>query len=312
MSDSSELELGAQRRLVVLALSAAIGAISTAAIAIRLAAPLDSALIAAGRVTITCLALLLLTSRKTLAAARLLVRARAAAGLTVLAGLCLAVHFAAWIASLSLTSVVRSVALVSTTPLFAGLLARALGDRAPWQLYLGSLVAIGGTLIMVEPGGGGEGSSYLGDALALLGAVAAAIYLALGRAVPRRCDEELPLEGYFVLVNAVAGLALWIFAGVRGLDVQPPGVEVSCYLALLWLGLVPGIFGHGALNWAVRRIPVHTVSLAVLLEPLGSALLAWPILAEVPTPREAIGALGLILGVVVGIPRGSSEEAGEG
>ena len=60
-----------------------------------------------------------------------------AAKLTLLAGLCLATHFAAWIASLWLTSVVRSVALVSTQPLWAALLARALGHAEEHLGFVG-------------------------------------------------------------------------------------------------------------------------------------------------------------------------------
>ncbi|HLT40021.1 MAG TPA: EamA family transporter, partial [Enhygromyxa sp.] len=59
------------------------------------------------------------------------------------------------------------------------------------------------------------------------------------------------------------------------------------------------------LNWAVRRVPVHTVSLAVLLEPAGAALIAWALLGEGVGLREAVGAGVLLVGVAVGLPRRS-------
>ena len=202
-----------------------------------------------------------------------------------------------------LTSVVRSVALVSTQPLFAGLLGRMLGDRAPPRLYLGTVVAVVGTLVMVEPGGEAAlPNQWLGDALALSGAVTAAVYLAIGRRVHQRLGDALPVAGYFVCVNLVAAIALWLFVLGRGASLVPDGVLWSDYAAIVWLGLVPGIVGHGLLNWAVRRVPVHTVSLAVLLEPAGAALFAWLLLAEVPVAREGLGALLLIAGVALGLP----------
>lgn len=298
---------GQASELVPVGLGVAVLAISSAAPVIRLAAPLGPEVIACLRVSVSAVVLALVTHRASARALRLLVGSRREALWTILAGLCLAAHFGAWIASLSMTTVVRSVALVSTQPLFAGLFARALGDRAPPRLYLGSAVAIAGTLIMIvtlEPQTSSATSqAWLGDLLALSGAVTAAMYLAIGRKVHANLGDVLPVEGYFVCVNLVAASALWIFALARGAELAPIGVEQSDYLAVLWLGLLPGIVGHGLLNWAVRRVPVHVVSLAALLEPAGAAVLAWLLLAEVPVARELLGAALLIAGVALGLPR---------
>ena len=66
---------------------------------------------------------------------------------------------------------------------------------------------------------------------------------------------------------------------------------------VLYLGLVPGVVGHGLLNWSVRRLPVHVVSLLVLLEPVGAGALAWLLLDEVPTVHEGVGAVVLLVGI---------------
>lgn len=289
---------------VVAGLGVAVLAISTAAAVIKLAQPLPPVVVACLRVSVTALGMALLGGKGTARAVRALLGSPREAWLTVLAGLCVAAHFAAWIASLSLTSVVRSVALVSTQPLWAGLLARALGDQAPARLYLGTLIAIAGTLLMVEPGQFGAGAqAWLGDGLALSGAVTAAMYLALGRRVHARLGDDLPLYGYLTCVNLVAAVALAGLALALGSSFAPAGVGASDYLATLYLGLIPGIVGHGLLNWAVRKIPVHTVSLAILLEPAGSALVAFVLLGEAVGVREAVGAAVLLGGVAVGLPR---------
>jgi drug/metabolite transporter (DMT)-like permease len=288
---------------VPVGLAIAVLAIASSAAVIRLAHPLGPEVVACLRVTVTALGLWLVTWRATGTSLRLLAGSSQAATLTILAGLCLAAHFGAWIASLSLTSVVRSVALVSTQPLFAGLFARALGDRAPPRLYVGTAIAVVGTLVMVDPGTESViETAWIGDLLALSGAVTAAAYLAIGRRVHQQLGDELPVEGYFVSVNLVAAAALWLWVLAVGAELGPIGVEWGDYVAILWVGLVPGIVGHGLLNWAVRRVPVHTVSLAVLLEPAGAALFAWLLLAEVPALREGVGALLLIGGVALGLP----------
>jgi drug/metabolite transporter (DMT)-like permease len=110
------------------ALAVSVLAISSAAAVIRLADPLGPEVVACLRVTVTALGLWLVTSRASAKSLRLLAGSGRAAMLTILAGLCLAAHFGAWIASLSLTSVVRSVALVSTAAVRRTVRARAGGS----------------------------------------------------------------------------------------------------------------------------------------------------------------------------------------
>jgi drug/metabolite transporter (DMT)-like permease len=288
------------RRLLVLALLTAVIAISSAGPVVRVAEPLPAGVIAALRVSITGVLLLVFSLRSTRDVLRKCV-AEPELGLRVLAAAAmLALHFGAWITSLTMTSVVRSVALVSTQPIFAGLIDRFFGDRPAPTLYLGTAVAVAGTVVMtVGAPDALAGGAWQGDALALLGALAAAIYLSVGRSV----SERLPLRGYFVSVNLVAAALLAGYALALGVDWQPAAATNIDYLSVLYLGVVPGIVGHGLLNWAVRRIPVHVVSLAVLLEPVGAGIIAWVALGERVSPVEAAGALLLLGGVAVGLPR---------
>lgn len=294
------------RRLLVPALGAAVLAISSAGPVVRLAQPLEPGVIAAVRVMLTGLVLAALSPSSTREAITKCLRDRALLGRVVLAALMLGLHFGTWITSLTMTTVVRSVALVSTQPIFAGFLGRMLGDRAPPRLYLGALVAIGGTVVMtLEAAVGPAGNmGLIGDMLALCGAITAAIYLAVGRSV----SDRIPLTGYFVLVNLLAGSFLALYAVAIGVDWNAPAATQNDWLAVLYLGLVPGIIGHGLMNWAVRRVPVHVVSLAVLLEPVGAGVIAWVALGEGVSALEAMGAAILVGGVALGLPRRESEE----
>jgi drug/metabolite transporter (DMT)-like permease len=195
---------------------------------------------------------------------------------------------------------VVSVALVSTQPIFAALLGRALGDRAGAGVYVGGAVAIVGSTLMVGSAAAAtHPSSVTGAALALAGAVTAAIYLLVGRGL----RETLPLHGYFGLVNCVAGAFLGLGVTLSGVPIAPAGATASDYLAVIYLGLVPGVLGHGLINWAVRRVPVHIVSLATVLEPVGATALAWLVLREAPSVREALGGAVLLVGVSFGLKR---------
>jgi len=285
--------MGASTR-VVAALALGVAAVASAATVILLASPLPPLHIAAGRVTVTAVVLLLL-GRRELRSLLEAMRERPALGWRTLgAGTLLAVHFGAWIASLGLTSVLRSMALVALQPVFAGLLGRVLGDRvSPW-LYAGAAVSLAGSIVLVGGTSALEGGTLGGDALALLGGASAAAYLAFGRSV----RSAVPLRAYLGGVHGVAAVLLLPLAWI----VQPigEGVDAGSWFAVLYLGLVPGVIGHGLFNWVVRQVPIDRVALAILLEPAAATLLAWAVLDRTVTGSEILGASIVLLGVGVG------------
>jgi len=81
-------------------------------------------------------------------------------------------------------------------------------------------------------------------------------------------------------------------AGVAG---QPARV----YLWLLLLALVPQLLGHSTFNWALRYLSAAYVSITLLGEPIGSALLAYFLLGEVPSVMMAFGAILILFGIWV-------------
>ena len=276
---------------------AAVLAISTAAIAIRLADALPPVWIAGVRLAVTGSVLLPFCLREWPGLISTLREDRGVLGRTVIAAACLALHFATWMASLTLTSVVTSVALVATQPLFAAGLGRVLGDRVPRNAYFGAAIAIVGGYLM----SGSEVGSPIGAGLALAGAFFAAAYLAVGRAFRQR----VPLAAYFVLVNLLASAMLLAWGAATTPVVE--GAWSQAFAYVLYLGLVPGIIGHGLLNYAVRHIELHIVSLLVLLEPIGAGLLAWWWLGEAPATAEVLGGAVILAGVAVGARRGGDE-----
>lgn len=282
-------------------LLSAVAAISSAALVILLADPLDPTVIAAGRVAVTGVALTILAGRGAAPVWRAAIDDRAVRDRMVLASALLALHFGAWIASLTMTTVVRSVTLVATQPLLAGVVGRLLGDRAPWTLFAGGAVAVGGTALMVVGDGTGAEAlaPNLGDGLALLAAAAAAGYLAVGRSL----RERLPLSGYLGAVHLLAAVMLVAYGLATQITWVPPSASGADLLAVLYLGLVPGVVGHGLLNWAVRYLPVHVVSLAIVLEPIGAAALAVLVLGRHVTTLEVAGAAIVLSAVAIGVRR---------
>jgi drug/metabolite transporter (DMT)-like permease len=236
--------------------------------------------------------------------------------LALLAGFVLAVHFASWITSLEMTSVASSVVLVTTTPLWVALLAPIfLGEKTSWIAYLGMGIALlGGVVISlsdvcsIQAGGlacDGIGSlgvkTLLGDLLALLGAVAAAIYLMIGRSLRRK----ISLTTYVFLVFSASGVFLTL--AMLAVDGIPPVYPKEVYLWLFLLAVVPQLIGHSIFNWSLKYLPTGYVAVNLLGEPVGTIILAYFFLNESPPISKLFGAILILAGIVLSAFRKTSQ-----
>jgi drug/metabolite transporter (DMT)-like permease len=288
-------------RRALLVLTVALVAVSGAAIFVRLAdAP--GLVVAAWRMLIAALILL----PWTLQALRRTRLRREHRWPTLLAGSLLAIHFATWISSLSYTSVAASVALVSTTPMWVVLLAWIFLRRVPTlSVLFGVLLAVAGGAVIAfgdfSTVGtvGAERHALLGDALAVVGAIAMAGYLLLGRSVQR---QGLPLPAFVGVAYSVAALLLLPLPALAGwayLDYTP-----TTFLYLGLLAIVPQLIGHTGIQYAMAHLEPIRVSTAVLMEPIGAGLFAWLLFSEVPGGVTLLGGAMLLVGVFITVRTG--------
>jgi drug/metabolite transporter (DMT)-like permease len=272
----------------------AILAISTGAPFARWASPAPALAIAAVRVTAAAI-LFGVVGRRELAQLRTLARRDRA--LVALSGALLAVHFGAWIASLSYTSTAASVALVCTNPVFAALFGIVLGDRPRTREWLGIAIAAAGCAVLAGGDWRAGGDALVGDALALVGAASAAAYFVIGR----RLRAAVPLLPYMATVNAIAAVLLIAIALASG--AQLAALPAHSYVACIGAAACASLVGHGLLNAAVRTTPAHVVALATLAEPFGASLITWAAFAEQPPVHAAIGGAIVVAGIALGFVR---------
>jgi drug/metabolite transporter (DMT)-like permease len=284
-----------QAVLIPLALAVGILAVSTASILIRHAqAEVPSLVIAAARLAIATIVVAPVAAARHRAALAGL--GGRDLGLAALAGVFLALHFATWIASLEHTSVVSSVVLVTTTPLWVALLAPlALGERLTRAILAGLGLALAGGVLVAWSGAAPHGGRHAlrGDLLALAGAWMMCGYLLVGR----RLRARLALVPYVTLVYGMAAVVLVLAAGLAGHRVAR--IPAAAWPWLLALALVPQLVGHTTFNWALRHLPASLVAIALLGEPVGSAALAWALLGERPGALEAAGAALILAGIAL-------------
>lgn len=208
----------------------------------------------------------------------------------------LAIHFATWISSLDYTSIASSTALVTTNPIFVALASWLIfRERLGWGVWLGVLLTVlGSALIGFSDRSGGAGTNpLLGDALALLGAVSASGYFLVGRSLRTRVSV-LP---YIWLVYSTAALLLLLWMLLAGQTLL--GLSPQVYLLLLGLALGPQLLGHTAFNWAIKYLSATVVTVAILGEPIGSAVLALLILEQPVERLQLLGGAVLLAGIAV-------------
>lgn len=227
-----------------------------------------------------------------------------AARYSVLSGAALAVHFGAWTPSVQLTSVAAATALVATQPVWQGLIAVGQGRRLSAGTWSGIALAVVGATLATGADFAISSRAVLGDLLALVGGLAGAVYTAFGE----RARATVSTTAYTTVCYGVCALLLGLLCLIIRLPMA--GFDLATWLAVL--GLVAGaqLLGHSLFNYTLRRIPATTVSVLLLLEVPGAALIAWVWLGQAPRVTSLPGLALLIAGVAVVVLGSASKWTG--
>ena len=215
--------------------------------------------------------------------------------LTLLAGLFLALHFATWIPSLSYTSVASATALVATQPVWAALLSGARGVPVGRAVWVGIGVAMSGALLLTGVDLAVSGRALFGDALAVVGGAFAAAYMTAGSEVRRSVSTTT----YTALCYSTTALLLLPVCLLGGQALS--GYEADDWVKLVALTAGAQLLGHSLFNRVLKTTNPTVVSLSILLEIPGAALIAAVFLGQTP-PLLAVPAAVLLvtgLGLVI-------------
>lgn len=213
-------------------------------------------------------------------------------GLLVIGGLCLAIHFAAWITSLKYVPIATSVVLVNSHPLFVVIASYLfLGERPSRWSVLGTAMGLAGMAVISHEAFSGIQLALKGDGLALIGALAVVGYFIVGRTARAR----ISLLGYVTPVYAVCSLLLLMLVIVSRDALGPYSASAWGYLAAL--AVVPTILGHSLFNWSIKHVRPTAISLTFLAEPVVASLLALIFFGQRPPLATFIGGPLVLAGV---------------
>jgi drug/metabolite transporter (DMT)-like permease len=227
------------------------------------------------------------------------------AGLVLVAGLCLAVHFGSWVTSLTMTSVASSTAIVSLQVIWVVGYDLHRGAAVAGRVVAGVLVATAGALVVSGVDLSISARALAGDGLALVGSVAMAAYTVVGG----RARQTVSTTVYTFGCYGTAAVLLLVAVLVCGQRLG--GYDADQWALLVLVAVTAQLLGHSVFNHLLATVSPMLVSLVLLLEIPGASLIAAAWLGQVPGPG-AVAGLALILAgmaTVVLVSQPSADEA---
>ena len=212
--------------------------------------------------------------------------------LSICSGLFLAIHFVLWFESLQHTSVASSTTIVCTEVVWVclGFCLFLKGKLSGKAIAAICVTLLGSVLIALSDSGSGAG--LYGDILALLAAVAVAVYTLIGRVV----REKLSTTVYTYMVYTACGAVLIVTCIAQGSGLFAYGW--SAVIVGLLLSLFSTILGHSIFSWCLKYFSPSFVSASKLCEPVVAAVFAGFLFGELPGWLQITGGI-LILGGVL-------------
>ncbi len=204
-------------------------------------------------------------------------------GLVILRGASLSVGSIAMGLALRFMPVGETVAIVYLAPLIVMVAAvPLLGEKVRPAGWIAVALGFAGVVLIARPGGG---LSLPGMGLALVTALATAIYHLLSRSLSRS-EQTVPL----LVFTAVIGLVIFgVMLPWNLPDTLPPPLDLA---VLAGLGVLATL-GHFLFTAAYRLAPASTLAPFNYVHLVWAAGLGWLVFGHVPEPLAALG-IGLV------------------
>mgnify|MGYP005753501699 CR=1 FL=1 len=209
-----------------------------------------------------------------------------------IAGVFLAFHFILWFESLNYTSVASSTVLVTLQPLFAFIGTYFFfKEKLSHKAVISGVLAVIGSFIISWGDFQTSGIALFGNFLALVACALVTGYLMFGQNVRKR----LSVITYTIIVYGISTITLFLYVLIFGYSFT--GYASSDWMWFLLLAIFPTLLGHSLFNWAVKWISTNIISMSILFEPIGAAILAYFVLNEMVTWTQLLGGAVVLFSV---------------
>ena len=211
----------------------------------------------------------------------------------IFAGIFLGCHFACFFLGIRNTSIANATLLGCMAPIFTVFISIFQKKEINKMTYVGLIVAILGGGIVQSGDISLNSANLFGNSIALLSALFLAITFVLAEEIRQETD------------NVVYGRSLFFVASITVLFIATTTGDSILNFKLgdipwfLFLGLVPSVFGHNLLNYAVKYITPTAVSSVPLGEPVIASLFGLLLFGEAIPLGALLGGPVVLIGVYI-------------
>ena len=153
------------------------------------------------------------------------------------------------------------------------------------------LITFSGSLIIAYADSSAGEVHLYGDFLALVAAVAVAVYTLIGRIVRKNVSTNV----YTYVVYTSCAIVLLITCLVQGYRLFDYGI--SAVVVGLLLSIFSTILGHSIFSWCLKYFSPAFVSASKLCEPVVASIMAGILFGEMPVLLQVAGGVMIIGGV---------------
>ena len=211
----------------------------------------------------------------------------------IFAGIFLGCHFACFFLGVRNTSIANATLLGCMAPIFTVFISIFQKKKINKMTYVGLVIALVGGGIIQSGDISLNNANLFGNSIALLSALFIAITFVLAEQIRQETDNVAYGRSLF-FVASITVLLIAITAGDSILDFKAGDIPW-----FLFLGLVPSIFGHNLLNYAVKYITPTAVSSVPLGEPIIASIFALLLFGEAIPVGALLGGPVILIGVYI-------------
>ena len=211
----------------------------------------------------------------------------------IFAGIFLGCHFACFFLGIRNTSIANATLLGCMAPIFTVFISIFQKMKMNKMTYVGLIVAIIGGGIVQSGDISLNSANLFGNSIALL----SALFLAITFVLAKEIRQETANVVYGRSLFFVASITVLFIATTTGDSVL--NFTVGDIPWFLFLGLVPSIFGHNLLNYAVKYITPTAVSSVPLGEPIIASIFALLLFGETIPIGALLGGPVVLIGVYI-------------
>ncbi|MFZ4457113.1 MAG: DMT family transporter [Bacteroidales bacterium] len=213
-------------------------------------------------------------------------------GFAILSGILFGCDIVLWNTSIVISKASISTLLANLAPVWVGF-----AYLLFWKIklkptfWIGTLIAISGVAVIVGFEGIFSSASHLGNLLAIGASVFYAAYM-ISTQKGRLSIDTLSFTAISMWTSTVFTLIVCLV-----LDAPLWGFEAKTWFVLGGLGLISQLCGWLAINYALGHIKTTTASVSLLSQSVFTALFSVPVLDEMLTANEIIGAVVVLCGI---------------